>query len=63
MAKRRYTSEEIIYKLREDEVLLGQGKTISEACKTIGVLSVRLPRSARGVEWAIDVKVSWSVLL
>ncbi len=37
MAKRRYTSEDIIYKLREADVLLGQGKTISDACKVIGV--------------------------
>jgi putative transposase len=37
MAKRRYTSEDIIHKLREADVLLGQGKTIGEACKVIGV--------------------------
>ncbi|MBK6779756.1 MAG: IS3 family transposase [Gemmatimonadetes bacterium] len=37
MAKRRYTSDDIIHKLREADVLLGQGKTISEACKVIGV--------------------------
>ena len=37
MAKRRYTSEEIIHKLREVDVCLGQGRTIAEACKTIGV--------------------------
>jgi transposase-like protein len=37
MAKRRYTSEEIIHKLREVDVSLGQGKTIAEACKAIGV--------------------------
>lgn len=29
MAKRRYTSEEIIHKLREVDVSLGQGKTIA----------------------------------
>lgn len=37
MAKRRYTSEDIIHQLREADVLLGQGNTISEACKVIGV--------------------------
>ena len=37
MAKRRYTSEEIIHKLREVDVAPGQGKTIGESCKAIGV--------------------------
>jgi transposase-like protein len=37
MAKRKYTSEEIIHKLREADVLLGQGKSILEACKQLGV--------------------------
>jgi hypothetical protein len=33
MAQHRYTAEEIIHKLREADVVLGQGKTIAEACK------------------------------
>ena len=37
MRKARYTSEEIIRKLREADVLIGQGKTIAEACKALGV--------------------------
>lgn len=37
MAKHRYTAEEIIHKLREADVLLGQGKTIAESCKQLGV--------------------------
>jgi transposase-like protein len=37
MAKRRYTSEEIIHKLREADVLLGQGRSVAQACKQIGV--------------------------
>lgn len=37
MAKKRYTSEEIIHKLREADVLLGQGRSIAQACKQIGV--------------------------
>jgi transposase-like protein len=37
MTKRKYTSEEIIHKLRDADVLLGQGKTIVEACKQLGV--------------------------
>ena len=30
-------AEEIIHRLREAEVLLSQGKTVSQACKHIGV--------------------------
>jgi transposase-like protein len=37
MAKHRYTAEEVIHKLRGADVLLGQGKTIGEACKQLGV--------------------------
>ena len=35
MAKRRYSPEEIIRKLREAEVLLSQGATVAEASKRI----------------------------
>lgn len=37
MAKQRFTTEEIIHKLREADVLIGQGKTISDACKALGI--------------------------
>jgi putative transposase len=37
MAKHRYTTEEIIHKLREADVLIGQGKSIAEATKHIGI--------------------------
>ena len=37
MAKQRFTAEEIIHKLREADVVIGQGKTIAEACKALGV--------------------------
>jgi len=38
MAKRkRFTSEQIILKLREAEVLLGQEKTVREACRTLEI--------------------------
>ncbi len=37
MPKKRYNAEEIIHKLREAEVLLGQGKTVAEVCKQLGV--------------------------
>jgi len=37
MGKQNYTAEQIIVKLREVEVLCGQGKTIGEAVRQIGV--------------------------
>ncbi len=38
MPIKRYTPEQIIHKLREDEVLLSQGKTTAEASRQIGVV-------------------------
>ena len=37
MPRRRFKTEEIIQKLREAEVLLSQGRNVSEACRQIGV--------------------------
>lgn len=37
MAMQRYTTEEIIHKLREADVLIGQGQTIAQVTKQIGV--------------------------
>ena len=37
MARRRFSAEEIIQKLREAEVHLSQGNTVPEACRKIGV--------------------------
>ncbi len=37
MAKKGYTPEQIINKLREAEILLQQGATIAVICKKIGV--------------------------
>ena len=37
MARKRFSAEEIIKKLREAEVHLSQGNTIPEACRKIGV--------------------------
>lgn len=37
MPKERHSAEEIIHKLREADVLLSQGKSVSQACKQIGV--------------------------
>jgi transposase-like protein len=37
MPKKRYNAEEIIHRLREADVLLGQNKTVAQACKQLGV--------------------------
>ena len=37
MPRRRFQTEEIIQKLREAEVLLSQGRNVSEACRQTGV--------------------------
>ena len=37
MPKKRYNAEAIIHKLREAEVLLGQGKTVGQVCKVLGI--------------------------
>jgi len=35
---RRFTTEEIVNRLRQADVLIGQGQTIAQVCKTIGVI-------------------------
>jgi putative transposase len=40
MPRKRYRPEEIIAKLREAEVLLGQGRKVPEVVKTIGISEV-----------------------
>ena len=37
MAKKRHTAEQIIHKLREAEVALGQGKDVKAVCKQLEV--------------------------
>ena len=37
MPSKRYNAEEIIHKLREADVLLGQGQNVSGVCKQLGV--------------------------
>jgi hypothetical protein len=37
MSRKRYRSEEIVAKLREADVLLGQGKTVVKVAKVLGV--------------------------
>jgi len=38
MARKRYNAEEIIHRLREADVLLGQGETVGQVCKQLGVV-------------------------
>lgn len=40
MAQKRYRPEEVVAKLREADVLLGQGRTVVEAAKVLGVTDV-----------------------
>ena len=40
MSQKRYRPEEIIAKLRETEVLLGQGNKVPEVVKMIGISEV-----------------------
>lgn len=37
MSRKRYSTEQIITKLREAEVLSSQGRTVPEICRQIGV--------------------------
>ena len=37
MPKKRYNAEDITHKLREADVLLGQGRTVTEVCKQLSV--------------------------
>lgn len=40
MARKRYTTEEIIRKLMEADVLLGQGQAVADVVRQMGVTSV-----------------------
>jgi transposase-like protein len=40
MARKHYTAEQIIKKLREAEVLVNQGKRVEEVCRKLGVSDV-----------------------
>ena len=37
MPKKPFSAEQIIRKLREAEVLMSQGKTVSEICRVLGI--------------------------
>ena len=44
MAKKRYRPEEIISKLREADILIGQGHSVAQYIKAIGVSEVTYSR-------------------
>lgn len=37
MPRKRFSTEQIVRKLREAEVLISQGKTVAQVCKHLGV--------------------------
>ena len=47
MSRKRYGPEEIVNKLREADVLLAKGQTVSQACKHIGVTGFTYYRWSR----------------
>jgi len=47
MPKKRYSPEEIVARLRQVDVLVGQGKSVGEAVKTIGVTETTYHRWRR----------------
>ena len=47
MPKKRYSPEEIVARLRQVDVLVGQGKPIGEAVKAIGVTETTYHRWRR----------------
>ena len=49
MPRKRFRTEQIIQKLREVEVLLLQGRNVSEACRQIGVTDNTYLSLAEGV--------------
>ena len=52
MARKRYTPEQIIRKLREAEVFIAEGMTAAEAARKIGVRTLYIePESL----WRIDI--------
>ncbi len=48
MARKRFTTEQIIHELREAEVELPKGRSVGQACKKIGVKTLFIDRGAHG---------------
>jgi hypothetical protein len=59
---RRYSPEQIVAKLRERENLQGQGMTIPQACKRIGVPGCRLLAAGTRHEYLVERVVGQSEL-
>ena len=54
MAKKRYTPEEIVAKLRQVDFLVSQGQTIADVCSTIPAVSSRRARTFRAANSAVS---------
>src|SRR4029434_6887479 len=54
MPKKMFTPEQIVGKLRQIEVLVGQGKTVPLACKEASVTAQTFLSLAQGVRWTTD---------
>ena len=54
MARRSYTPDRIINKLREAGILLSQGATIGEAARKIGVTGYALLSLVTRIRWHED---------
>ena len=52
MKRKRHSPEQIVKHLRNAEVLLGEGKTIAQVCKALGVTEVTYYRWKREYEGA-----------
>ena len=49
--KKRYSGPQIVAKLRQADVLIGQGKTVPEICKEIEISQKILSAIRRTYEW------------
>lgn len=49
MANKKYSLEQAVVKLRQIDVLLGEGKSISQACKEAGITDVTCTTGARSM--------------
>ena len=52
MKRKRHTPEQIVKHLRDAEVMLGEGKTVAQVCKKLGVTEVTYYRWKREYEGA-----------
>jgi hypothetical protein len=50
MGRKRFTTEQIIHKLRQAEVEIAKGKLVPEACKQIGVTEQTFNRRSKCLE-------------